>query len=839
MKPLFFTVYLCFVLVGFSQNKFQVNDLDLSWRIVENNYQGKNQTLSQLVIFNRGKASIPTKGWKMYFNFVRKVSPLSKDALVDLKHVNGDLYELYPNSNFKEIKVNESFTVDFVSGSWLVNYTDAPCGFFIYWEGDQTYSNLPALKLIPSTEPKQYLRFPSDKIGLITPKDIYKSNQAIEDISADNLCKVFPTPVEYQRLKGEFRLTSGTQIINSSKFQKEVDYFQNKLSQLLLPKGEKGNGTIQFLSKVMDEHVYELEINSEVIKIYSNSSTGFFYAVQSLLSAVDPEFYSKKNASISIANMKIKDYPRFAYRAFFLDVSRNFQSKEEILKVLDLMALYKLNILHLHLNDDEGWRIEIPSLPELTAIGSRRGMGKNMLPPSYGSGYDVNNKAGTGYYSKADYIEILKYATDRHIEIIPEIETPGHARAAVKSMEARYYNYLEKGNKVEAEKYLLSDLADKSVYSSVQLWNDNVMNPALPSVYTFIEKVVDELILMHKEAGAPLKTIHMGGDEVPNGAWEKSPLVDTLIANGSVRSVGDLWYYFFGRLNTILKERGLFLSGWEEAGIRFTTLDNQKTMIPNPDFVNQHFQLDVWNNVLGWGAEDLAYKLANSGYKVVLSCVSNNYLDMAYYKAFEEPGYYWGSYTDVNKPFEFIPYDYFKNAKEDRTGAPLDRSVFEGKQRLTDYGKGNIVGIKGLLWSENNISADHMEYMLLPKLLGIAERAWSQDPLWATENNEVKAEEIYNKAWSTFANIVGKRELPRLDYYAGGYNYRIPSPGLQEKDGKVWANIQLPGLIIRYSENGKEPNMKSKIYTKPIDFKKGLKFQIFSTNGRKGRVSEL
>src|SRR5690606_26312604 len=120
----------------------------------------------------------------------------------------------------------------------------------------------------------------------------------------------------------------------------------------------------------------------------------------------------------------------------------------------------------------------------------------------------------------------LKYANARHIRIIPEVETPGHARAAIKSMEARYQRLMEAGQEEKAREYILSDLDDKSVYRSVQKWNDNVMNVALPSTYRFIEKVVDEIIDMYKAAEAPLYTIHLGGDEVPAGVWEKSPQVD-------------------------------------------------------------------------------------------------------------------------------------------------------------------------------------------------------------------------------------------------------------------------------------------------------------------------
>ncbi len=250
-------------------------------------------------------------------------------------------------------------------------------------------------------------------------------------------------------------------------------------------------------------------------------------------------------------------------------------------------------------------------------------------------------------------------------------------------MDARYDRLMKEGKKAEAEKYLLRDLEDQSVYRSVQGWNDNVINVAVPSVYNFVERVVDDVVGMYKEADAPLQRIHFGGDEVPAGVWEKSPAYHALKKNHpEIESTDDLWYYFYGKVNGILKQRGLTLYGWEEIGMRKTTLDGGPRYIPNPDFVNEKFQVDVWNNVLGWGAEDLAYRLANSGYKVVLSCVTHLYFDMAYYKSFEEPGYYWGAFVDINKPYDFIPFDYFKNANEDKFGGRVGSIDFH-RQRKT------------------------------------------------------------------------------------------------------------------------------------------------------------
>ncbi|MGV3766020.1 MAG: family 20 glycosylhydrolase [Chitinophagaceae bacterium] len=432
----------------------------------------------------------------------------------------------------------------------------------------------------------------------------------------------------------------------------------------------------------------------------------------------------------------------------------------------------------------------------------------------------------------------MKFAAERHIRIIPEVETPGHARAAIKSMDARYRKLLAQGNQEAAVEYLLRDTNDVSVYTSVQGWSDNVVNVALPSVYRFLEKVSDELIAMYKEAGAPLSTIHFGGDEVPPGVWEQSPAVaDLMQKETSVQMVDDLWYYYFGKVNAMLKKKGLYLSGWEEIALRKTKLDGAAKFIPNPGFVNENFHAYVWNNVWGWGAEDLAYRLANAGYKVILAPVTNFYFDLAYQKQVNEPGLYWGGYTDIDKSFGFAPYDYYKSAKENLNGGPLDKAVFVGKDRLTEFGKQNIVGIQCLIWSEMIRGPEQLEYMLLPKLFGFAQRAWSAGN-WETEKDSTKAEAMYKNDWDRFVYTVGLREIPRLQWYNGGYHYRVPTPGATVENGLLKVNTQIPGMEIRYTADGREPTARSMLYTVPFPVKNTVKLKVFSGT-RSGLTTEI
>ena len=475
------------------------------------------------------------------------------------------------------------------------------------------------------------------------------------------------------------------------------------------------------------------------------------------------------------------------------------------------MARYKLNAFHFHLTEDEGWRLEMPSLPELVSVGARRGHtldSSRHLPPHWGSGAVPDRPWGSGHYTRAEYVEILRYAAARHIEVIPELEMPGHARAAIKAMEARFRERTQTGDADGARRYLLSDPEDRSQYTSAQLYHDNVMNPALESTYAFIERVVADLVAMHKEAGVPLRNLHMGGDEVP----ERS-LGALAVGAGLHEAEGPE-----ERRRPVV--RVLRARRADPEGPRHPALglggdrraqderDGQAVLVPNPMFGARGWRAYVWNNVPGWGAEDLAYRLANGGFEVVLCPVTNLYFDLAWNQNPEERGLDWGGYVDLRKPFQFVPYDYYRNVRLDRRGQPVDPKLFVGKERLSDYGRDNIVGIQGNLWSETLGGENRLERQLLPKLFGLAERAWAKDPAWAAEPDPAKSEALYREAWSEFVNVVAKRELPRLE--REGYEYRIPTPGLKAEGGAVLTSLEFPGLTLRYTTDGSEPTREER-----------------------------
>ncbi|WP_461072120.1 family 20 glycosylhydrolase [Spirosoma horti] len=808
--------------------------LRITLELADNNYQNKGRSLSMLTLTNTGSEDLPATGWKLFFN---GGNPSSLDASVaQVKLFNGDLHYISPGPKFTKLEPGKSTTIQVLAGK-IRNKTDFPVGFYLVLDKnpEQAYPVDVAIKSGTIYEK-------SDR--MLTEK-IFDQNAKIKAIADDKLQKIFPTPVSYQEKGAPFLLDNQVVIIADKAFDREADYLANSLKAVIGKKPAvqaQGSGKTITLRKnpSLAAEGYSLHVGSDGVVLTASSGAGVFYGIQSLQTLLPADALAGKAGSVSVPGLDVTDAPRFPYRAFMMDMARNFQPKSEVLKVLDAMALYKLNTFHFHFSEDEGWRVEMPSLPELTDIGAKRAHTTDptkSLIPSYGSGADLSNPSGTGFYSKADFIEILKYAHDRHIVVIPEIESPGHARAAIKAMNARYQRFMKAGNKTEAERYLLQDIADKSVYRSVQGWDDNVIDVSLPSAYTFLERVVDDLRGMYKEAGAPLQTIHFGGDEVPGGVWEKSPSVQKLMAsNSSVKNTDDLWYYYFGKVNQLLKTRKLFLSGWEEIGLKKVKQNGRVTWVPNETFANENFRVNVWKNSPGSGAEDLAYRMANAGYKVILTGVTHMYLDLAYNQLSQEPGQYWGGYVDIDKPFYFIPYDYLRNLKDDNTGNRISPSLIKSREMLTAKGKANIVGIEAPLWSETNRTPQQFEYKMFPKLLAVAERSWAKDPAWAMETNEAKSDQLYNQAWSEFISKVGKRELPRLDVYAGGYDYRIPPVGAKVINGKVAANVQFPGLTIRYTTDGSEPTAQSPVYTEPVASSGPVKFKVFNTTGRAGQT---
>ncbi len=791
--------------------------LQLRWELAGDSVTGDwGVSRAAFTLTNRGTKPLASTGWVIYFNALHSALPGSVASGFIIEDVIADLHRLAPAAGFAGLAPGGSVRIPYLTGL-LLNVSFVPKGPYIVFDDAKDVGvRLNDYVAVPfERAPQDGGRYPR----VMSPEKQFALDSAIRVTPASELPPVFPTPLEVTPGAGTLQLTAMPSVEAPEALKNEAafaaEYLRPYFGATRKAAGPPLRLEVGPVAGQTSAEAYTLVVDpAQGVRVVGVSPAGVFYGLQSLRSLLPAP---TPRTGLVLPAIRVVDAPRFGYRGFMLDVARNFHPKAVVLRTLDLLARYKINVLHLHLTDDEGWRVEIPSLPELTAVGARRGHPPDSdrhLPPAFGSGPDVDRPWGSGFFSRADYAEILRYAAARHIEVIPELEMPGHARAAIEAMQ---------GNR----QYRLNDPDDHSVYRSPQGYHDNVMNPVLESTYGFIERVVGDLVAIHREAGAPLRHIHMGGDEVPAGVWQGSPAVQAYLKAHDLTTVDDLWFVFYGR---VLKAHDLLPSGWEEIAVRKTQRGGQQANIPNPDFAARGWRAYVWSNVPGRGAEDLAYRLANGGYDVVLSPVTNLYFDLAWNPNPEETGLDWGGYVDLQKPFEFIPFDYYRNV-------PVNPAVFVGKDRLTDYGQAHIVGIQGNLWSETLGAEGRLEYMMAPKVFGLAERAWAPDPDWARERDSAKSESLYREAWSRFVNVIGQRELPRLDREVPGINYRIPTPGLKADGGVVRCSVELPGFTLRYTTDGSEPTVRSPVVRGPIPFRGTVRVAAFSTTGRKGHTA--
>jgi hexosaminidase len=822
----------------------------VTWECVSN-LARENAFAARLTLHNRSAQALAA-GWAIYFNTCRKVMPGTVAPGYTMKHLNGDLFRLSATGGNEVWPAGGTLVIDYDAQHWAISMTDAPLGFYLVPADGGPAIDLGDPHVVPFSRPEQRHRGAGDGTPAADAAGRYLQNASAHLLAPELVGRITPRPVMAQFGDGVCTLTPRTSIVFSGGLAGEAALLRAILNEL--PDHSDGSASIARI--VLDvgavdvtlaagspmQEAYQLDIGPDALCIRGQGAHGVFNGIQSLRQLIAP-------GSGAVPAGRVADAPRFAYRGMMLDVARHFANKETVMRLLDCMALYKLNRFHFHLTDDEGWRFAVPALPELTEIGARRGIpvdGRPCLPPSFGSGADVERSPGTGHYSADDFIAILRHAHARHIEVIPEFNLPGHARAAVVAMRARHDRLRAAGDIEGAERYLLDDAGDKSAYESVQLWHDNVICIALPSVDRFIDTVVAELVALYRQAGVPLRMIHTGGDEVPAGAWLASPRCRAMMAQRGWTGIASLRADFIERCRGILARHDLRYAGWEETALEHAMVDTMadKTArpVPSPRFANSGFLVYAWNNAWGWGQEDCAYRLANAGYQVVLANCANLYFDLAYAKDPEEPGYYWAGFVGVRDAFTFCPLDIGASAGAAPMGGPVPEQTLAAMARLDAGGMSRIAGIQGQLWGENANSRERIEYLAAPRLIALAERAWSPDPGWDAIADPRQRAATIERDWNEFANRLGQRELARLDAAPLAYGYRLPPPGAVVVDKAFRANVALPGLALHYTVDGSEPTMRSPRYFGRVPIAPAVaafRVATFDTRGRKSRIVTL
>jgi hexosaminidase len=765
--------------------------------------------------------------WRIYFSQTSPIQWEGSDDF-DIKHINGDLHVIIPLEH--PIEAGRTYVIPFKGANWRVAESDFMPNYFIT-AGDLQPRIIDATREVqaegrqlaklshvktPDSE-QQLKRNAKDHTPLATAAFLYEKNAEIntEQPSADEqanriIPKMLETNWQTQRLDISQGLALG---------ETEQVRFAPALS-LLQQRGVafSQQGIALKLRKVAEQELeqegYRLLIGPQSITVSANDDSGLFYGLISLGQLLEP---TTKSLPIGQA----RDNPLYSFRGLHLDIARNFHSKAFVLKMIEQMASYKINKLHLHMADDEGWRLEIPGLPELTDIGGFRCFDlseQQCLQPQLGSGPD-RDTAVNGYLSTTDYIEILKFAKQRQIEVIPALDMPGHSRAAVKAMLARYHSFKKKEDSGKAEQYLLTELADNSQYSSVQYYNDNTLNPCIPSTYVFIEKIIDEVSKLHDQAGVPLKRYHIGADETA-GAWRDSPACQQLIEqNNELDNSEQLTAYFVAKVAHMVSVKGLIPGAWSD-GLSHV----------DPAKLPANIQANIWDT-LYWQGHNRAHEFANRNWDTVLSLPDVLYFDFPYQNDPLEPGYYWGSrYTDSFQVFQFMPENLPAMAQlwDDRMG---DAYTSEDTSPLLE--NSNLIGIQAQLWSETVRSDEAAEYMLFPRLLVFAERAWHKAswavPYQAGKSYSQKSEDFTAamktqqlQDWAGFSHNLVNSAMP--DLLTAQVTFRLPTPGAMVKEGKLMANNYFPGLNIQFREAGQDwQNYQQSVAIKgPIELRTSL-----------------
>ncbi len=508
---------------------------------------------------------------------------------------------------------------------------------------------------------------------------------------------IIPQPVSVELQPGVFRLTKTTSIhYGQLPAQYAADALAQKINKatgysLRSIPGDRGG--IQFMinatpNPALGSEGYTLNVSPKQVVITANQPAGLFYGMQSLIQLLPKEIEGQKAASVAwtVPAVRITDQPRFGWRGVMLDVSRNFFTKEEVKRYIDQLAALKYNTFHWHLTDDNGWRIEIKSLPKLTEVGAwrveRAGKFGSREAPKPGE----PAKSG-GFYTQDDIREVVRYAADRYVTIVPEIDVPGHSMAALAA-----YPEL---SCTKAPAIVNPGTAFSEWYGNgtFKMLVENTLNPSDENVYVFLEKVFTEVAALF-----PNQYIHVGGDECYKGYWANDPGCQALMKKLNIHHVEDLQGYFMERVAKIVAAKGKKMIGWDEI---------LEGGIPNDAAVMS------WRGIKG------GIEAAQAGHDVVMTPTTFTYIDYNQGDATIDPPIY--ATLRTRKSYSFDPVPEGVDAKR-------------------------ILGGQANLWTEQIPTMRYAEYMTYPRAWALSEVYWSPKEVKNWPNFAQRMESRFDRA---------------------------------------------------------------------------------------------
>lgn len=525
---------------------------------------------------------------------------------------------------------------------------------------------------------------------------------------------VVPEPVSLELHSGNFNFNSSTNIIAGSRAAHEakmLNVYLKDLYGLTLPVKNKevnSKNSSSIIFKILPsggrKDAYHLEVNPNQIIISSAGNEGLFYGMQTLLQLLPeakeelPGDY-KSGKNFLIPQLSIKDYPRFQYRGMHLDVGRHFFNVAFIKKYIDYLAYFKYNNFHWHLTEDQGWRIEIKRYPRLTSVGAYRN--GTIIGRHPGTGND--NKRSGGFYTQAQIREIVKYAQDRFINIIPEIEMPGHASAAIAAY-PQLSCFPNESTKIAPNTPWSGSREGKQVQQTWGIFED-VLNPS-EYTFKFLENVLDEVMALF-----PSKYIHIGGDECPKANWKRSAFCQQLIKDKNLKDEHGLQSYFIQRIEKYLNSKGRKIIGWDEI--------LEGGLAPNA-------------TVMSWRGEKGGIAAAQQHHNVIMTPTRYCYFDYAQTQSKDSLTN--RGYTPLDTVYGYEPVPKELNASE----------------------AGYILGAQGNVWTEYMDNPKKVEYMIFPRMSALSEVLWSP-----------KESRGWNEFSSRLPDLYKRYQLWGASYYKG------------------------------------------------------------------------